>query len=54
MIKVLKREGNREDANPQKIKDAMMKAFNALHYKVSEKTLDEMTQCVSLWEDITI
>ena len=54
MIKVLKREGDRENANPQKIKDAMMKAFNALHYTVPEKTLNEMADCVSLWEDITI
>lgn len=54
MIKVLKREGDRENANPQKIKDAMMKAFNALHYTVPEETLNEMANCVSLWEDITI
>lgn len=54
MIQVLKREGIKEDANPQKIKDAIMKAFNALHYAVSEETLNGMVNCVSLWEDITI
>lgn len=53
-MKIIKRDGIREDANPQKIKIAISKAFKANGYELDEKLLDEITNSVKLWDDITI
>lgn len=54
MIKVLKRDGTREDANPKKIEEAITKALNAAGYSIDEDVLDEMVEHVQLWDDITV
>ena len=53
-MRIIKRDGIREDANPQKIKIAISKAFKANGYELDEKLLDEITNSVKLWDDITI
>lgn len=53
-MKIIKRDGIREDANPQKIKIAISKAFKANGYELDEKLLEEITNSVKLWDDITI
>lgn len=54
MIKVLKRDGTREEANPRKIKEAILKAFTACQYNLLEDSLEELVNHVKLWDDITI
>ncbi len=54
MIKVIKRNGTFEEANSQKIKDAMLKAFNACNYRPVQTIIDEMVSQVKLWDEITI
>ena len=54
MIRVIKRNGIFEEANPQKIKDAILKAFDACNYRPVETIIDEMVSHVKLWDEITI
>ena len=54
MIKVIKRNGLSEEANPDKIKDAILKAFNACGYRPVESIIEEMVKHVKLWDRITI
>ena len=54
MIRVIKRNGIFEEANPQKIKDAILKAFEACNYRPVETIIDEMVNHVKLWDEITI
>ena len=54
MIRVIKRNGIFEEANPQKIKDAILKAFDACNYRPVETIIDEMISHVKLWDEITI
>ena len=53
-MNVIKRNGQREEANPGKIKAAIKAAFKACGYTLDEETYDELTSSVILWEDITI
>ena len=56
-MKVIKRDGSKEEFNPQKIEDAILKAFNAEGYELSipEKDMVKMFSCEFLepddWEE---
>ena len=54
MIKVLKRDGTKEDANPSKIKAAINAAMESMGYTLVDEVLDKMVNKVSLWDNITI
>lgn len=54
MIKVLKRDGTKEDANSSKIRAAILAAMKAKSYTLEDNLLDEMVNKVSLWDNITI
>ena len=54
MIKVLKRDGTKEDANSSKIRAAILAAMKAKSYTLEDNLLDEMVSKVSLWDNITI
>ena len=53
-MNIIKRNGQRELANPEKIKAAIKSAFSSVGYSVDEEIFDEITSNVSLWEDITV
>ena len=53
-MNIIKREGQREKANPEKIKAAIKAAFSSVGYDLDEETYDSIVSNVSLWEDITI
>ena len=53
-MNIIKREGQREKANPEKIKAAIKAAFSSVGYDLDEETYDSIVFNVSLWEDITI
>lgn len=53
-MQIIKRDGIKEEVKPQKIKIAVSKAFKANGYELDEKLLDEITNSVKLWDDITI
>ena len=53
-MKIVKRNGQREDANPEKIKVAIKAAFKSLGYNLDEEKYDEIVSNIPLWEDITI
>ena len=54
MIEILKRNGQKEEFNPIKIKAAIMAAFNSVGYSVDEKVYDEIIKSVEVWNDITV
>ena len=54
MIKVIKRNGLSEEANPDKIREAILKAFTACGYRPVESIVTEMVNHVKLWDEITI
>ena len=54
MIEIIKRNGQKEEFNPIKIKAAIMAAFNSVGYSVDEKVYDEIISSVEIWEDITV
>ena len=54
MIEILKRNGQKEEFNPIKIKAAIMAAFNSVGYSVDEKVYDEIIKSIEVWEDITV
>ena len=39
---IVKRNGLKEEANPQKIKNAIKAAFNSVDYKVEEDVFDKI------------
>ena len=54
MIEILKRNGQKEEFNPIKIKAAIMAAFNSVGYSVDEKVYDEIIKSVEVWDGITV
>lgn len=54
MIEILKRNGQKEEFNPIKIKAAIMAAFNSVGYSVDEKVYDEIIKSVEVWNGITV
>ena len=53
-MNIIKRNGQREIANPGKIKAAIKAAFSACGYTLDEEVYDKITNYVPLWEDIVI
>ena len=53
-MNIIKRNGQREIANPGKIKAAIKAAFSACGYTLDEEVYDKITAYVPLWEDIVI
>ena len=51
---IVKRNGLKEEANPQKIKNAIKAAFNSVDYKVEEDVFDKIVSEIPLWDGITI
>ena len=51
---IIKRDGSKEIANPQKIKNAVKAAFSSVDYKVDEDVIDKIVSDVKLWDGINI
>ena len=51
---VVKRNGNKEEFNSSKVKNAIRSAFKALDYDVEESVLDNITKDVEIWDNITV
>jgi ribonucleoside-triphosphate reductase len=54
MIEIVKRNGQKEEFNPLKIKAAISAAFNSVGYSVDETVYEEIIKDVEIWEDITV
>ena len=54
MIEIVKRNGQKEEFNPEKIKAAITAAFNSVGYSVDETVCEEIIKDVEIWEDITV
>ena len=53
-MRIVKRNGTLEEAKPQKIKNAIISAFKAKDYNLSEETIDKIVHSVPLWDGITV
>lgn len=53
-MEILKRNGKKEQFNPEKIKNAIEAAFNSLGYAVDDSTKEEIVSCIKVWEGISI
>lgn len=51
---VIKRNGQKEEVNPQKIKNAISAAFKAKSYTLEDELIDKIVEEVKLWNDISI
>ena len=51
---VIKRKGQKEEVNPQKIKNAISAAFKAKSYTLEDELIDKVVEEVKLWNDISI
>ena len=51
---IVKRNGNKEEFNSSKIKNAIRSAFKALDYDVEESVLDNITKDVEIWDNINV
>lgn len=51
---VIKRNGKKEQFNPEKIKSAIKAAFNSIGYSVDESMYDEIVSSVGVWNNINI
>ena len=51
---VVKRNGNKEEFNSSKVKNAIRSAFRALDYDVEESVLDNITKDVEIWDNINV
>lgn len=51
---VVKRNGNKEEVNSSKVKNAIRSAFKALDYDVEESVLDNITKDVEIWDNINV
>ena len=54
MIKVIKRNGKKEDINPLKIKNAIISALKSKNYKLQDEVIDEMVENIPVWDGITV
>jgi ribonucleoside-triphosphate reductase len=54
MIEIVKRNGQKEEFNPLKIKAAISAAFNSVGYSVDETVCEEIIKDIEIWEDITV
>lgn len=53
-MKIIKRNGQKEIFNPNKIKNAIKAAFNSIGYNVDEDIYDEIVNSVKVWDNINI
>ena len=53
-MEIVKREGQKEKFNPEKIKNAIKAAFNSLDEKIDEKTYNELVNSVKIWDGMSI
>ena len=53
-MKIIKRNGQKEIFNPNKIKNAIKAAFNSIGYNVDENTYDEIVNSVKAWDNMNI
>ena len=54
MIKIIKRNGSQEDANPLKIRNAIISALKAKSYTLQDEIVDKMVSDIPLWDRITV
>ena len=54
MLYVYKRNGKKEQFNPNKIKDAIKAAFNSLGYSVDDDVYSEIVNSVKVWDEMGI
>lgn len=53
-MKIIKRNGFLEEFNPDKIKSAINKAFKACDYTIDDSVIQELTDNVSIWDNISV
>lgn len=53
-MKIIKRNGFLEEFNPDKIKSAISKAFKACDYTIDDSVIQELTDNVSIWDNISV
>lgn len=53
-MKIVKRNGLKEEFNPNKIKNAIKSAFNSVGYSVDEDVYDEIVNSVKVWDNMSI
>lgn len=53
-MKILKRNGQLEEFNPNKIKNAIKAAFNSIGYSINEDVYDEIVNSVKVWNEMSI
>lgn len=53
-MKIVKRNGQNEEFNPNKIKNAIKAAFNSIGYSVNEDVYDEIVNSVKVWNEMSI
>lgn len=53
-MKIVKRNGQNEEFNPNKIKNAIKAAFNSIGYSVNEDVYDEIVNSVKVWDNMNI
>ena len=53
-MQIVKRNGTFEEANPQKIRNAIVSALKAKSYVLQEEVIDNLVNSVPLWDGITV
>lgn len=53
-MKIVKRNGQNEEFNPNKIKNAIKAAFNSIGYSVNEDVYDEIVNSIKIWDEMSI
>ena len=53
-MKIVKRNGQNEEFNPNKIKNAIKAAFNSIGYSINEDVYDEIVNSVKVWNEMSI
>ena len=53
-MEIIKRNGRKEQFNPNKIKNAIKSAFHSIGYSVDDNVYDEIVNSVKVWDEIEI
>lgn len=53
-MEIIKRNGQKEQFNPLKIKNAIKSAFNSIGYTVDDNVYDEITNSIKIWDEMGI
>ena len=51
---IIKRNGQKEEFNPTKIRNAVKSAFNSVGYSVDENVYDEIVDSIKIWNEMSI